>query len=735
MPTTDPEVRRRIRRDYERRNPGRRSSTRNSARSTRRESHDIKFIGVDGEGVDRSDGAHEYNLLSVGTQSLHHPDGSRLTTTEIFSFLWRQSRESPDAAYVGFFLGYDFSQWLQDLPEERARMLLTAAGQKARRRNPANGNPVPFPVRWHGWEFDLLPNMKRFKLRPDCACNAEWCKHPRQPWLYICDAGPLYQTSLLSAINPDTWPEPVCSDAEYETIKAGKEARSDNLISRGTPVDQTTISYNLLENEVLSRLMERTNQGLVGMGIRLRRDQWYGPGQAAQAWLKAVARRHDGATCRAAVRVMHDGELEPVPADGGPHDAARRSYFGGWFELMGHGLVPGETWEYDINSAYPFIIASLPCLLHGAWAHDTHGHYPGEWLETGRAPKYSLARAKVKGNDRFIGAMLHRTPQGSVHRPSQTSGWYWHHELRAAFRAGLISSVDYQESWTYEPCGCSPPFEAIRDLYTHRIAVGKQTPQGRAMRLVYNSAYGKLAQSIGEPLFGNAVYASLITAGCRTMILDAIASHPARSEAVVMIATDGIYFRSPHPFLDVDSQRLGAWDMAVKHNLSMFKPGVYWDDKTRQVLEAGDTPSFKARGINAKAFAKHIPEIDRMWSKFMPSQDPKAWPSLSVDYDFDVTTPKQAINRGKWELCGKVSHGGHTKQSSAPHNKRWGPFRKDDGMCRSSPKRNEEWLASTPYDKRFGLELEMHQEEMPILPEGEAAMLIAELLGMHDVHR
>lgn len=719
MPAIDPEVRRRTRKAYERRNPGRRTSTRHSARAARREAHDIPFIGVDGEGVDRPDGAHDYNLLSIGSRSLYHPDGSRLSTLEIFQFLWDCSRDDPTAAYVGFFLGYDFAQWLKDLPEERARMLLTTEGQAKRRRKGSGGNPIPHPVRWHGWELDLLPNLKRFKLRPGCEiCDKPWCDHPRQPWLYVCDAGPLYQTSLLSAINPDTWPEPVCSDVEYEQIKAGKEARSDNLVDYGAAIDPVTIAYNVLENSVLSRLMSRTNAGLVGMGIRLRRDQWYGPGQAAQAWLKREARPHDGASCRAAA---------PETPEGGPHDAARRSYFGGWFELMGHGLVPGETWEYDINSAYPHIIASLPCLLHGQWTHSDDNP---DWIDG-----YRLVRAEVKGSNPHIGTMLHRTPQGSVHRPHQTSGWYWKHELDAAWRAGLIDAHFIHESWTYKPCDCAPPFRSISDLYHHRIDVGKQTPQGRAMRLVYNSAYGKIAQSIGEPLFGNAVYASMITAGCRTMILDSIATHPQGSAAVVMVATDGIYFRAPHPHLDVDSERLGAWDVAVKHDLSLFKPGVYWDDKTRKDLKEERTPSFKARGVNAKAFARHIPEIDRMWEGFKPSADPRRWPSLTIGFDFDVTTPRQALNRGKWHLCGAVSHGRTTSQSSAPHRKREGPFRWDDGLLRSSPPKNRDAIPSMPYDKRFGLELEDRQEDMPVLTEGDAAMLVAELFGFHDVHR
>jgi hypothetical protein len=96
-----------------------------------------------------------------------------------------------------------------------------------------------------------------------------------------------------------------------------------------------------------------------------------------------------------------------------------------------------------------------------------------------------------------------------------------------------------------------------------------------------------MAQSVGQPKYANAVYASLITAGCRCMILDAIASHPLRTEAVLMIATDRIYFTAPHPALPV-SNRLGDWETKTLHNLTLFKPGTYWDDETRKKARSGE---------------------------------------------------------------------------------------------------------------------------------------------------
>lgn len=742
MPVTDPERRREIRRAYEARNPDRRKATKHAARTARREVHDVKFIGVDGEGVDRADGAHDYNLLSVGDRPCYFPDGRRLTTADIFEFLWRSTRDNPNAVYVGFFLGYDFAQWLRDLPEEHARALLTPEGIARRQRNGSGGNPTPFPVRWEQWEFDVLPNMKRFKLRMRYGDAFEGTKNPHR-WLYVCDVGSFYQTSLLAAINPEHWPTPVCTEDEYEQIRAGKEARSDNLAEYGSPVDPDTIAYNALENDILSRLMTRTNEGLVGMGVKLSKQQWIGPGQAAQAWLKDVAREHTGQAAAehfSSDNLIADGDPWPdhVARDDpstSPFEAARAAYFGGWFEVMAHGPVPGVTHEYDINSAYPHIIADLPCLLHGSWTHGHHGlQFNDDYSHSDYSP-YVLVEADVIGRNPHIGAMLHRTPKGGVLRPHRTRGWYWNHELVAALRAGLIHTINIHQWWKYQPCDCPPPFEAIRELYLHRLRVGKQTPQGRAMRLVYNSSYGKIAQSVGSPMFGNAVYASLITAGCRAMITDAIASHPEGASAVVMVATDGVYFSSPHPGLDVDAGRLGAWDAGTKRNLSLLKPGVYWDDKGREAVRAGARKlGLKSRGINERALAEVIDQFDEQWATFMPSPDPQAWPAVRLNIEFGVITARQALHRGKWHLAGAIQRDLHPIQSSAPHRKRSGPFSKKGGVLRSSPLANREGTPSTPYDKRFGLELRTGQEEMPMLPEGEASMLLSEILRIHNVH-
>jgi hypothetical protein len=698
--------------------PRERSSTSsNGARAKARAEHDVSFVGVDGEGVTRPDGSHDYNLLSVGDRSLHHLDGRRLTFDDVAGFLWECHVDDPDPVMVGFFLGYDFAQWLRDLPEERARSLLTEPGRAARVRKRSGGNPIPFPVRWGPWEFDLLPNMRRFKLRPshvgqgrcvDCGAQLDPGGTTRNDhrWLYVCDTGPYFQSSLLRAVDPDNWPEPVLTPAEYAQLEAGKAAREGAPVEPGTPVDPKTIAYNRLENDVLARVMSRYNLGLVAMGVRLTRTQWHGPGQAAQAWLKQVAPAHVG-----------DNWRQLPTWDRLPYDAATASYFGGWFEITAHGPVPGSTWDYDVNSAYPHIIAGLPCLLpgHGVWRY-------GEGVaEDPPDPRYRLVRASVSGSNPWLGAMPHRTPRGRVLRPHSTSGWYWSHELAASVGAGLVDRIEIAEWWGYYPaCDCAPPFRAIADLYRERLRIGKNTPHGRALRLVYNSTYGKMAQSVGTPLFSNPVYASLITAGCRAMILDAIASHPEGAEAVVMVATDGVYFTSRHPGLDVDPERLGAWDETELHDLSLFKPGVYW---SRKALKR--SIDVKSRGVNERALLTVVDRLDTQWRRRLDrscaygiaglvelpakAREPAWWPKTAVRVPFAVTSPRQALNRNRWELCGRIDTDSDVEQSASPHGKRVAvppAGSTPDAFYRSRPYTvGDGGEASTPYDKRFGIEL------------------------------
>jgi hypothetical protein len=673
----------------------------NGARSRRRKEnpaetryHGIptEFICIDGEGVTLPNGLHRYVLVGIADQQITNPNG--LGWEEIFDFLWEQFLEhgTKSVAYVGFFLGYDFVQWFKTFPEERARMLLTKEGRA--KRQPKNKHRVqPFPVRYGDYEFDILGN-KRFRLR----------KVGESRWMSICDTGPFFQKSFMKVIDPEEWSDPIVTAAEYDILSTGKAGRSTAIL------DTNMLRYNALENEILSRVLCRLNQGFQTLGINLRPNQWFGPGQAAQEWLKDRA-------------ITAERLQEIIPQEVLEH--ARESYFGGWFEIMAHGHIPGITYEYDINSAYPYIISQLPCLEHGQWIHGRDPYIVSE------TEPYTLVYARVEGDNRWIGAMLHRDDKGNIYRPHKTEGWYWLHELDAAKRAGLISGDPVVlDSWSYDPCDCSAPFREVRDIYELRKSVGKKTPLGIACKLVPNSLYGKFAQSIGHPKFANPIYASLITAGCRTMILNAIATHPMGAAACVMVATDGVYFKKRHPNLPISGE-LGDWDAAEKRHLTQFKPGVYWDDSTRTQLREGKAPVFKARGVNAKDFGAQIDRIDGAFH----AMELSGWPQVTFPVEFAMISAVQALARNNWALAGTIIEDAELTHSANPHGKRnprWFIDR-EMGVYRTTPRVNEPYEPSHPYEKRFGMEDPWSQEmseNWGVTPDGLPAILINEALQL-----
>jgi hypothetical protein len=306
--------------------------------------------------------------------------------------------------------------------------------------------------------------------------------------------------------------------------------------------------------------------------------------------------------------------------------------------------------------------------------------------------------------------MLHRRKDHSIVRPYETEGWYWEDELQAAIEAGIISHIQVYSGIRYDPCGCSPPLSGVLDLYRGRQMAGKNTAEGKALKLIYNSAYGKFAQSIGSPKYGNAIYASRITSGCRRMCLEAISSHPEKTRALVMVATDGVYFRSQHPSLRLSGE-MGDWEETEKRNLTLFKPGVYWSDDTRDRIRDGKHPKFKSRGISATAFAGELASIDSLFRGWDDGSY-TGYPAITFTSKFSMVTPLQALQRGKWELAGRLGHeknemcegctGAHLKQDSNPETKRRGLY-KDGDIWRSSPwDTGGDSIESTPYDRAFG---------------------------------
>lgn len=675
-----------------------------------------EFVCIDGEGMGHG-AAHKYVLLGCNgdeDQRRQYENREGIGWREAFEFLYDRYIERPNAAFVGFFLGYDFNQILKTLPQEKAWLLLTRKG-KARRKAKKEGRGY-FPVRYQGWEFDML-GAKRLQIRPLC-CDApeegRKCKHTRAGWMSICDTGHFFQMGLLKVIDPGQWKDdplgPVCSEEEYALVEKGKAGRGDDVL------DDDMRMYNHLENRILARVMGRLAAGFKVNGIKLSKNQYYGPGAVAQKWLQNE-------------RVIKRTEAEKeIPA--WAWDVCKGSYYGGWFEIFSHGLIGTKqmaAWNYDINSAYPHAIRDLPCLLHGQWERGSGGNW-------GKAP-YILCHARITGASNRVGAMPHRRKDGSIIRPTVTSGWYWLDEIQASESAGLIDSYTVDRWVSFTPECDHKPLESIQGMYDYRLKVGKNSAAGMATKHPINSSYGKFAQSIGGAPFGNWFYASRITTRCRIQILNAIASHPGGPESVLMVATDGIVFDSRHTGLPI-SRRLGEWDEAEYHELVLFMPGVYWHNSGKDNML-----KVKTRGVPKKEFQKNIWQVEEQFKQWhfdrgvrpeyrvhgiaiteeqrLHIQTVAGWPYMEIPINFAMTSCLQALMQGEWNRAGLVSEYGVKRISSDPEQKR-------SGAKWNGKKRRLDSFVPKPDDVES---MPYKQIEMPEYREGEMPAVGLEMPG------
>jgi hypothetical protein len=504
---------------------------RDYAREQRREKILARpFVGVDGEGagVDAL-GRQRYTLLRAGDQELWK-GGRHLTAEECLGFLSDLPR---GPIYVGYFFGYDSTQILRTLPPERLERILSGSGKRM------SG------VEWHGFEIIYL-RRKHLRVR----------RVGQESWITISDVGSFFQCGFVKAL--ETWG--VADEATRKRIQAGKDRRGGDTT---TAEDR---KYNALEVEYLAELMDRFRK--VTDEADCRPAAWEGPGYIASALMR--------------IRGIPKREDRPeLPAD--VRNAAIAAYYGGRFELFQFGEV-GKAYSYDINSAYPAAMLTLPCLIHGRWVRIRG---PARRSRTGHGPW--LAHVTFRKRDQYVCDLPIRTQERRIVWPRTGSGWYWGVEIEAAERAGTRVTID--KAFRFESdCDCHP-FSWVPELYAERKRLGK-SGKGMVLKLGINSLYGKTAQSVGSAPYASPVWAGLITATTRATIIDAYRLIP--GDALTMIATDGIYTRCEIPGLPVSSN-LGDWEADNVDDLLTVQPGCYFQGKDK----------VRSRGVNRSTFGPH----------------------------------------------------------------------------------------------------------------------------------
>lgn len=591
------------------------------------------FCGVDGEGGDIADPSalfgsmHAYQLLRAGEFSIENSDG--LSFGQCADFLCSLPKKR---IYVAYFFDYDVTMMLKSLPEERVRRIMN------RNERERSGWGL-LPVDVGEYEVDYLPH-KEFKIR----------RKGQDHFTIISDVGQFFQSSFLKTL--EKWN--IGTEEEREMIRKGKAMRGDFH-----EMDKEIRAYNALEIVLLEQLMSEFRSVCVSTGYVPKK--WQGPGYLASAMLD-----YHSVPKRKAIPILNNEEFKAL---------ANEAYYGGRFETTATGPVSGPVYQYDINSAYPSVLRSLPCLLHGSWRR-THKLPDSGQLWFGQVYFYHPSK-------RLLYNLPVRDKHGNIFYPREGNGVYWSTEIEAAGSAG--TTYNLASGWVYEgSCDCQW-FNFIDGYYRQRLALGK-TNKGLVLKLAGNSLYGKIAQSIGYAPYANPVWAGLITAGCRAQLTSAYAG---KENSIVMLATDGLFSLES---LDVPiSKELGEWDLTThEEGIFIVQPGIYY-------LPAGDV---KTRGIERGRINQSRDAFERAWDRFLESGGENHCVTVPVD---NFITAKQALARRKWHIAGTWEQ--TTRDISfewAIKRERSVAIRDGKGNLRTIPHDGHISLRSVGYDRIIG---------------------------------
>lgn len=633
-----------------------------------------QFVAVDGEGGNVPEALtlfdsvnfdpanefpvrHQYLSLRAGAELLE--TGRPLMWWECFEFLCSQPRNSIPTSY---FFDYDVTMMIRTLPEERARRLLTPA---LREYNAQGQHMFALPVDCTAptgvtYQIDYMPH-KEFRVR----------RLGEQKWYIISDAGQFFQSSFLKTL--EKWD--IGTPEEQEMIRKGKSMRADFA-----GFTDEIRAYNAMECMLHEQLMTQFRSVCEETGYVPRK--WQGPGFLASAMLErhGVPRRDD----------------IPILANDQFYNLALAGYYGGRFETTAAGPVRGCVYQYDINGAYVHLLRGLPCLLHGTWRRVRN------------RPRGSLWFGKVHFNHSGGGYLYNlpvRLKNGNIQYPKEASGVYWSCEVEAAEAHG--TEIQFSEGWVYQSsCDCRW-FNFVDAYYAERVRLGKSA-KGYVLKLAGNSIYGKLAQSIGYAPWANPVWAGLITAGCRAMLINAYSQAP---DQCYMLATDGLFMGTR---LDLSiGTGLGEWEETVHEDgIFIVQPGIYYTG-----AEA------KSRGVERGRIGELRPLFERQWELFIASQGIDHTVPVPVD---TFITAKVALQRGKWSLAGTWVRDDRDISFIWQNKRKWGVSFTETagehaGTVRSVPHNGGPEVESVPYGRRIGGNLRHPATEYtePALAEAE----------------
>lgn len=509
-------------------------------------------IFFDGEGINRkSDGRQVYVYISAWDKEkciatylcpdYADPNCEGITTEQAFWFL---SNLPKKYRLVGFGTGYDVNMMLKTLRKGDEEEYKLARIQKSEWTS------------WHNWHIKWVQN-KEFLIRRESEKYGIKSAH-------LWDNFGFFQKSFVETIKD--WK--VGSKEEIEEVTSMKLTRDDFTAEN---IEQI-MHYCDLECKLGAQVANKVIEHARSLGLKLKRFD------GAGAIASAMFAKHG------VNRYMHQ-ETNAISKD-----IICGAYFGGRFDLSTFGEC-GDAFEYDINSAYPHIAMSLPCLSCSTWEYSAT--YDGNIPWAVWNVSWDLDQ-----QDRWSPFPYRYPNRHGIKWVRNGQGWYWSNEVREAL-ALYPSTIQIRGGYILRQQCDHQPFEFIGNYYAQRqVLKAAKNLAELIIKLGLNAAYGKLAQGVGyknnPPKTQCLIWAGMITAGARAMILHAIREDP---DDVLLVATDAVFKRSEAKTLEINEKKLGAWKPTTANNLFIVTNGFYTYDNIDKDTIKNATRGFSARDI------------------------------------------------------------------------------------------------------------------------------------------
>jgi len=522
---------------------------------------DRKVIAWDMEGISLSGIDRPQHAVLFGNSAEHSTplSGMKLSTRQMLEYIIQIGEKYPHALHVGYAFKYDANMLIYGLTE-RQIIKLWKSGYVSFQFD----DHFKWTIRWiPGKMFTVT---KRWGEKRNTRAKTS---------VTIYDYSSFFGTTFLAAA------EQILSGKLTEddrgVIAHGKAARGNQQWADMPEIRH----YWEREIQLIERVFREFRDVMYRAGFAL--TEWYGPGALANYINASRKLRPQFAAAQITSEVMPHGV----------HEASKRAFSGGRFELFKAGRVTGPIYAADIGSAYPFALTKVPSLHpdEGEWVHVP---------QPNRVARFGVYRIQfIAPNANPIEyrpmPLFWRDNRGMISYPQMTHGWYWSPEATMAQR---IPGVEILEGWEWKSNEQIFPWEFLQEMYDTRMRLGKSNLLSMPFKLGPNSLYGKYAQTVGwdqkkrlPPKSHALPVAGWVTSYCCAMLYGAMLNNPS---AIIAVETDAIYTTAdPSGWSNMRfGKQLGEWDVSEYEEMLYVQSGMY------HYKQGGQWKGVRSRGMN-----------------------------------------------------------------------------------------------------------------------------------------